>query len=87
MIRVLPVRSIKAIGFVGSATQDPNRGPQFRLPEPGSMEVRVLSAFELVVELRRWSDCGRAVTEGSSSSSSVVSPRSARKDLSLALKT
>lgn len=86
MISVLPVRSIKAIGFVGSAIQDPNRGPHLRLPEPGGPEVRVLSAFGTDVELRRCSDWGRAVTEGSNSSSSVVSPRSARK-MSLALKT
>lgn len=87
MIRVLPVRSIKAMGFVGSATQDPNRGPHLRLPEPGGPRVRVLSAFDTDMELRRCSDWGRAVTEGSSSSSSVVSPRSARKNMSLALKT
>lgn len=86
MIRVLPVLSINAMGFVGSATQDPNRGPHLRLPEPGGPGVRLLSVFGIDVELRRCSDWGRAVTEGSSSSSSVVSPRSARKDMSLALR-
>lgn len=86
MIRVLPVLSINAMGFVGSATQDPNRGPHLRLPEPGGPGVRVLSVFGIDVELRRCSDWGRVVTEGSSSSSSVVSPRSARKDMSIALR-